>query len=99
MNNEDKTISMITPSQKCVEIADKYYDGHFTLLKFTTNWRFCFGTVLDVSNMVTSFMAYGETADEAIENAIKGNVNIDNILKVVEELNSNDPMLMYMNNL
>lgn len=25
-------------------IADKYYDGHLTIMKFTTNWRIKFGT-------------------------------------------------------
>ena len=25
--------------------ADKYYDGHFTVMKFTTNYRVAFGTI------------------------------------------------------
>ena len=25
-------------------IADRYFDGHFTVMKFTTNWRVGFGT-------------------------------------------------------
>lgn len=27
------------------QIAKERYDGHYTLLRFTTNWRFCFGTI------------------------------------------------------
>lgn len=26
-------------------VAKERYNGHFTLLRFTTNWRFCFDTI------------------------------------------------------
>lgn len=35
----------MTILQKLIEIANKEYDGHFTLMKFTTDWRCCFGTI------------------------------------------------------
>lgn len=52
--------------QKLIEIANKEYDGHFTLLKFTTNWRCCFGTVDGIQGL-SSYMAHGETLEEAVE--------------------------------
>lgn len=27
-----------------IDLADKYADGHLTIMKFTTNWRICFST-------------------------------------------------------
>lgn len=51
--------------QRLIEIANKEYDGHFTLLKFTTDWGCCFGTIDDLH--VTSYkMAHGKTMNEAI---------------------------------
>jgi hypothetical protein len=37
-----------------IEIAERCFDGHLTIMKFTTNWRACFGTPMDdddISNM------------------------------------------------
>jgi len=31
----------------CVNLANEKHDGHFTVMKFTTNWRACFGTPMD----------------------------------------------------
>lgn len=53
---------------KFKEIADKEYDGHFTLLKFTTNWICSFGTITDF--MEIQNMSVGSTMEEAILNAI-----------------------------
>lgn len=53
---------------KFKEIANKEYDGHFTLLKFTTNWRCSFGTVSDF--MEIQSMCCGDTMEEAILKAI-----------------------------
>jgi hypothetical protein len=30
--------------QKLETVANQKFDGHFTVMKFTTNWRVCFGT-------------------------------------------------------
>lgn len=64
------------------DIANKRYDGHFTLMKFTTNWRCGFGTVhagyvnqrgIPVSEV--SGMAIGKDANEAISNCIVQEIN------------------------
>lgn len=49
-------------------LANKYHDGHFTIFKFTTNYRCMFGTPynrMDIENAPK-----GKTADEAATNAI-----------------------------
>ena len=55
-------------------IANKRYDGHYTIMKFTTNYRFCFGTLYikdeTESQVAPRLMAEGKTLDEAILNAI-----------------------------
>lgn len=60
--------------QKLIEIANEEYDGHFMLMKFTTNWRCCFDT-LDKC-MKSYYMACGETMDEAIDNCINDRVDV-----------------------
>lgn len=49
-------------------IANACFDGHFTLMKFTTNWRCCFGT----PNLREDIdrMAEGKTAQEAVLKAL-----------------------------
>jgi hypothetical protein len=70
--------------EQITKIANEKYDGHFTLLKFTTNWRCCFGTPYDI--MVTNrHMAEGKTMEEAINNCIENNINIADILEKVKE--------------
>ena len=61
-------------------IADTFYDGHFTILKFTTNWRADFGTpfhddiVEDTSDgfQPVGFRSFkeGKTVTEAMTKAI-----------------------------
>ena len=61
-----------------VEIANKKYDGHFTLMKFTGNWGACYGTVNsreDVANM-----AKGSTMNEAIENLLNNPKSVYDLL-------------------
>lgn len=55
--------------KKMTEIADRYYDGHFTLMKFTTNWKCGFTTPndwLDIQELCT-----GKTQDQAMILAIQ----------------------------
>ena len=52
--------------EKLIEIANKKHGGHFTILKFTTNYRVCLGTVID-PQLDSLFMAKGQTLDEAIK--------------------------------
>lgn len=57
-----------------IEKANEQYDGHFTLMKFTTNWRCCFGTVQEREDI--ELMASGKTMDEAIKNCLDNNVDL-----------------------
>lgn len=59
----------MTKLQKLVDIANKEYDGHFTLMKFTTDWGCCFGT-LDDTHMTSYKMSHGNTMNEAIKKCI-----------------------------
>lgn len=64
-------------------IANKRYGGHYTIMKFTTNYRFCFGTLFikDETELQVAIrlMAEGKTLDEAILNAITDRVDCYNI--------------------
>lgn len=60
--------------ERLIEIANRNYDGHFTLMKFTSNWRCCFGTITE--RMEISNMAEGKTMDEAIEKCIEQSINV-----------------------
>lgn len=51
------------------QIADKNHDGHFTVMKFTTNWRVCFGTPEDRADRMSD-MEVGATFEEAALKAI-----------------------------
>lgn len=54
--------------QELIRIADEKHDGHFTLMKFTTNWRCSFGTI--GWGRSVNQMASGKTMEQAIENCI-----------------------------
>lgn len=64
----------MTKLQDLIDIANKEYDGHFTLMKFTGDWRCCFGTIDD--RMKSYYMAYGKIMDGAIDNCIKNKIDI-----------------------
>lgn len=94
--------------QQLIDIANKEYDGHFTLLKFTTDWACCFGTVDDIRK-INGYMAHGNTMDSAIEKCIQENCNFydisrkqDAIQKRINFLNINkkwsDLMISDVNN-
>ena len=59
----------MTKLQEFIEIANKEYDGHFTLMKFTTDWGCCFGT-LDNTHVASYKMSHGNTMSEAIKRCI-----------------------------
>jgi len=46
-----------------VKIADKHYDGHLTIMKFTTNWRVGFFTPNDREDVDNCFV--GDTFVDA----------------------------------
>lgn len=54
--------------EKLEEVAKKHYDGHFTVMRFTTNWRVCFYTAEDRNEIAN--MAEGKTFEEAAAKAI-----------------------------
>lgn len=59
----------MTKLQELIDIANKEYDGHFTLMKFTTDWGCCFGT-LDNTLMTSYQMSHGKTMSESIRRCI-----------------------------
>lgn len=67
-------------------ISKEEYDGHTTLLCFTTGCRFCFGTLDKINYRTTSLMAYGKTIEEAIINAINKKIDADTILENEERM-------------
>lgn len=61
-------------------ISKDKYDGHYTLMAFTSGCRFCFGTLDKINYNTTSLMAIGKTVEEAISKAIKNNIDVDSII-------------------
>lgn len=51
-------------------IDDRYFDGHFTVMKFTTNWRVGFGTQNNLEMIMD--MRDGKTLMDAYKAAIIG---------------------------
>lgn len=54
-------------------IANMFFDGHFQINKFTSNYKACFGTpegLKDGNNRFDSYMFTGETMTEAMKQAI-----------------------------
>ena len=68
-------MSFLNTIAACSRMANENYDGHFTLLKFTTNWRCCFGTPSEINHNFTAEMAEGKTPDEAMAKAMEKNIN------------------------
>ena len=67
-----------TKQDKFERIAVAEFDGHYTIMRFTTNWRVAFGTIRltnheDLREHVDR-MAVGSTHSEAISKAIAGRV-------------------------
>lgn len=61
-------------------ISKEKYDGHFTLLCFTTGCKFCFGTLDKINYNTTSLMASGKTIEDAIKVAIDKKIDTEKIL-------------------
>jgi hypothetical protein len=62
---------MMTDQQwldELVRVAKDEYDGHFTIMRFTTNWRVGFGTVN--SRREVCALGEGETFAAAAEQAL-----------------------------
>lgn len=61
-------------------ISKEKYDGHFTLLCFTTSCKFCFGTLEKINYNTTRLMASGKTIEDAIKAGIDKMIDADKIL-------------------
>jgi hypothetical protein len=66
------------------ERAAKDYDGHFTIMKFTTNWRVCFGTPYKAHGWDRGDieMVAGATLGEAALKALANPQRVDCIMRV-----------------
>lgn len=76
MDNMDLTHALAVADY----ISKEKYDGHFTLLCFTTGCKFCFGTLDRINYNTTSLMASGKTIEDAIKIAIDKKIDSDKIL-------------------
>jgi hypothetical protein len=68
------TMDDVTALMQLVECADELWDGHVTIMKFTTNWRVGFGTLAsgDIMELRADIaeMAEGKTLAEAAAKAL-----------------------------
>jgi hypothetical protein len=75
-NNAKKCTEMKNENEKmrndimelCIKHANEHYDGHFTIMKFTTNWKVCFGTPADRDDI--DVMPTGKSLPEAMVKAL-----------------------------
>ena len=67
-------------------ISKEKYDGHFTLLCFTTGCKFCFGTLDKINYNTTSLMASVKTIEDAIKIAIDKKIDSDKILDTEDKM-------------
>lgn len=67
-------------------ISKEKYDGHFTLLCFTTGCKFCFGTLDKINYNTTSLMASEKTIEDAIKIAIDKKIDSDKILDTEDKM-------------
>ena len=65
------------------EIANEQFDGHYTIMKFTTNYRVAFGTLhandYDELREVIRGMAEGKTLEEACNKCVEEGTSLYNI--------------------
>ena len=65
------------------EIANEQFDGHYTIMKFTTNYRVAFGTIManDYCELreVIQGMAEGKTLEEACKRCVEEGTSLYNI--------------------
>jgi len=56
--------------QRLIDTADEHFDGHMTIMKFTTKWRVGFGTPSQVYRADELEMMEGKTLEEAATKAL-----------------------------
>jgi len=65
-----KTFKITKKNQSIIDfISKKDFGGHFTILSFTTEYKFAFGTITERED-IENLIAYNNIND-AIENAIQ----------------------------
>ena len=69
---------------KVTAYANEHYDGHFTVMKFTTNWRVCYGTI--ESRDEIGFMRSGKTLEEALQNLLDDPIDVYQISEKLKEM-------------
>ena len=84
--NGTLNVDNIAVLNKLIKVSNEKSDGHFTLMKFTGNWRCCLGTIQGDCRSEIVQMAEGKTIAEAINNAIKYNVNSINFNRNVRQV-------------
>ena len=52
------------------EVANRYHNGHFTIMQFTTNWRVSFGGQPNTREEIAA-MPVGATLGEAFLKAVR----------------------------
>ena len=95
MNTQEKM-------NEVIRIANEEFDGHFTLMKFTTNWRITYGTIYDREDIQTSIEA--KTLDEALDKAINSRnsvydgLRMSDALKLIGRFPENKEWKMFLTN-
>ena len=69
--------------KKTIDHANAHYDGHLTIMKFTTNYRVCYGTI--ESRDQIDHMRKGDTVGEALKNLMNDPIDIFEINEILKE--------------
>jgi hypothetical protein len=69
MSSQSVTVDVEHLLKELERVAVERYDGHFAIMRFTTNWRVCFTTPEGWDEIQN--MAVGKTLAEAISAALK----------------------------
>lgn len=63
--------------------ANEHYDGHFTLMKFTSGWKACYGTIEDREKI--AYMCSGKTKEEVLQNLLDDPIDVYQIAEIGED--------------
>ena len=71
---ENPSIELTTLFKLIDEISKKHYGGHYTILKFTTHYKFSFRTITDREEILE--LTPYDNLNDAIENGIQEFITI-----------------------
>lgn len=60
-------------------MLDRYGQTHYTILKFSSNYRACFGTIADYEGFIRAGieqMVFADTFEETIQELIKNPIHV-----------------------